>query len=90
MGNFFIPEKWEPWCIEILNPYYRPQTKFAKVMFLQVSVCPHRGVCVFLGCVHGFLGGGCMVFLGGVCGFFGGTCVVWGGRAWFFTVFSGA
>ena len=34
---------------------YRPQTKFAKVMFLQVSVCPHggyacvvapRGVCV--------------------------------------------
>ena len=22
------------------SPYYRPQTKFAKVMFLQVSVCP--------------------------------------------------
>ena len=24
--------------------YYRPQTKFAKVMFLQVSVCPQGGV----------------------------------------------
>ena len=23
--------------------YYRSQTKFAKVMFLQVSVCPHGG-----------------------------------------------
>ena len=23
---------------------YRPQTKFAKVMFLHVSVCPHGGV----------------------------------------------
>ena len=26
--------------------FYRPQTKFAKVMFLQVSVCPHGGACV--------------------------------------------
>ena len=25
--------------------YYRPQTKFAKVMFSQVSVCPRWGVC---------------------------------------------
>ena len=25
--------------------YYRPQTKFAKVMFSQVSVCPQGGVC---------------------------------------------
>ena len=25
--------------------FYRPQTKFAKVMFSQVSVCPQRGVC---------------------------------------------
>ena len=23
--------------------HYRPQTKFAKAMFLQVSVCPHGG-----------------------------------------------
>ena len=29
--------------------FYRPQTKFAKVMFLQVSVCPHgRGACMVL------------------------------------------
>ena len=28
-----------------LKRFYRPQTKFAKVMFLQVSVCP-RGVCL--------------------------------------------
>ena len=27
-----------------LLPYYRTQTKFAKVMFSQVSVCPHKGV----------------------------------------------
>ena len=25
--------------------YYRPQMKFAKVMFSQVSVCPQGGVC---------------------------------------------
>ena len=29
-------------CI-FLNIYYRPQTKFAKVMFSQVSVCPQGG-----------------------------------------------
>ena len=29
--------------------YYRPQTKFAKVMFSQVSVCPQEGVCHPLG-----------------------------------------
>ena len=27
----------------LLLNYYRPQTKFAKVMFSQVSVCPQRG-----------------------------------------------
>ena len=26
---------------------YRPQTKFAKVVFSQVSVCPQRGVCLW-------------------------------------------
>ena len=56
--------------------YYRPQTKFAKVMFLQVSVCPHgghawllHGVCVVAprggmrGCCWGdawLLWGACM------------------------------
>ena len=51
-----------------------------KIMFLQVSVCPHGGACVvFSGKgVHGFFGegGACVVFFGGVCSFFGG-------RAWF-------
>ena len=36
--------------------YYHPQTKFAKVMFLQVSVCPQgghawQGGCAWWGCV---------------------------------------
>ena len=38
---------------------YRPQTKFAKVMFLQVSVCPHGGACMVVP------GGACMVAPGG-------------------------
>ena len=33
--------------------FYRPQTKFAKVMFSQVSVCPQGGM-------HGRGGGACM------------------------------
>ena len=49
--------------------YYRPQTKFAKVMFLQVSVCP-RG-----GSMRGCSEGACVVA--------GGACVVApGGCAW--------
>ena len=52
---------------------YRPQTKFAKVMFLQVSVCPHRGgVC-------GFIRGACVVLFGGAC------VVLFGGHAWFYS-----
>ena len=54
--------------------YYRPQTKFAKVMFLQVSVCPHRGV----GVVCMFFLGGCMVLFGGHAWFY------LGGHAWFY------
>ena len=27
------------------NIFYRPQTKFAKAMFSQVSVCPQGGLC---------------------------------------------
>ena len=42
--------------------FYRPQTKFAKVMFLQVSVCPHGG-CAWL-------------IQGGMCGCSEGVCVV--------------
>ena len=67
--------------------FYRPQTKFAKVMFLQVSVCPQggrawllpggaRGACVVKGGVHGE-GGACVV-KGGMRGE-GGACVAKGG-----------
>ena len=69
--------------------HYRPQTKFAKVMFLQVSVCPHRGACVVLfgrgACVVLF-GGHAWFYLGGVHGF-----IWWGmhgfirGHAWFYS-----
>ena len=40
---------------------YRPQTKFAKVMFLQMSVCPQGGV-------RAWLPGACMVKGGGMHG----------------------
>ena len=56
-----------------MDSYYCPQTKFAKVMFLQVSVCPHwGGMC-------GFIQGGHAWFFWGVCGFIWGACVVFGG-----------
>ena len=65
-------------CQELIN--YRPQTKLAKVMFLQVSVCPHwGGACVVLfGGVCVVLFGGPCVFLfrGGMHGFIWGGCVV--------------
>ena len=38
--------------------YYRPQTKFAKVMFLQVSVCPQGGWLTWQGAC--MAGGVCM------------------------------
>ena len=66
--------------------YYFLQTKFAKVMFLQVSVCPQQGgACMVAG------GGGvvaCVFFSrgGGMHGFFGGRAWFFGGHAWFFTV----
>ena len=42
-----------------MRVYYRPQTKFAKVMFLQVSVILSTGGCAWL------LRGACVVALGG-------------------------
>ena len=55
--------------------HYRPQTKFAKVMFLQVSVCPHGGACVVAA-------GGCGVCVVAARG--EGACMVAArGRAWF-------
>ena len=58
--------------------HYRPQTKFVKVMFLQVSVCP-QGERAWL-----LPGGGCVWLLWGACMVArGGACVVApGGCAW--------
>ena len=52
----------------VVRYYYRRQTKFAKVMFLQVSVCPRGGM-------HG---------CGGVCGCSGEghTWLLLGGHVW--------
>ena len=49
--------------------FYRPQMKFAKVMFWQVSVCPHggEGACMVA------LEGACVVFSGGLAWFFQGA-----------------
>ena len=47
-------------CMLFTHDFYRPQTKFAKVMFLQVSVILSTG-------------GACMVARGGVRGCLGGS-----------------
>ena len=60
--------------------YYRPQTKFAKVMFLQVSVCPQGEGHAWLltGGVRGCSWGACVVAPGG-----GHAWLLWGGEhAW--------
>ena len=50
----------------ITIPFYYPQTKFAKVMFLQVSVCLQGGVCVVApGGMHGCSRGACVIAPGG-------------------------
>ena len=43
----------------LLPNFYRPKTKFAKVMFLHVSVSHsvHRGACMVVGGMHGCWGG---------------------------------
>ena len=59
--------------------YYRPQTKFAKVMFSQVSVCPQgEGACMVEGHALKRVRVACMV--GGMCG--RGACVVGACIAW--------
>ena len=77
---------------QYMHNIYRPQTKFAKVMFLQVSVCPQeggmrgcsggRGGCVWLLRGHAWLlwGGmhGCS--WGGICGEEGHAWQRGGGR----------
>ena len=77
--------------------YYRPQTKFAKVMFLQASVilltwggvrgCSRGGVRGFIWGGHAWFypGGACVVLFGGRAWFYSGGCMVLsGGRAWFY------
>ena len=72
-------------CSRTSSFHYRPQTKFAKVMFSQVSVCPQGGGRVWQeGGMHGggMRGRGACMAEGmygwgeGVCG--RGACVVWG------------
>ena len=64
-----------PLLNKICSFYYRPQTTFAKVMFLHVCVCPQRegmhgrGACIEGGCA----------WQGGVPGF--GACMA-GGHVW--------
>ena len=55
--------------------FYRPQTKFAKVMFLHlfVSHSVHRGGACMVAGGHAWLQGACMV---------GRECVLAGGHAW--------
>ena len=79
--------------VSYVNCYYRPQTKFAKVMFLQVSVCPQGGGVHGMGDMHSrghawwgsVCSRGCAcwgeggVCAGGMCD--GGTSVA-GGCAW--------
>ena len=56
--------------------HYRLQKKFAKVMFLQVSVCPYGGTCMAGG--HVWLGG--CVWLGGHAWL--GACIAGGVHGW--------
>ena len=75
----------------MITTCYCPQTKFAKVMFSQVSVCPQGGACMG-GCVTGegvcmaegdMHGRGC-AWWGSMCG--RGECMAgehtWWGCAW--------
>ena len=72
-------------------PYYRPQTKFAKVMFLHVSVCPQgKGACMAGGmhgrgaCMTGGVHGWRAYMVGGMHGrrhLWQGACMA-GGCAW--------
>ena len=45
--------------------FYRPQTKFAKVMFSQVTVCPQDGLCLCLSVQRGLCPAGCLSGGGG-------------------------
>ena len=71
--------------VQRITHFYRPQTKFAKVMFLQVSVCPQGGVCMVAprGGVHGCSRGACMVVPRGRAWLLQGACMFApGGHGW--------
>ena len=86
VSDLSIPTNSRSWAKGIMKKrdFYRPQTKFAKVMFLQVSVCPQGGVhgCQGVWMVAGGMRGeeghawqrGACVVKGGMCGK--------GGHAW--------
>ena len=61
---------------------YRPQKKFVKVMFSQVSVCPGGGLCVMGACVVGGCYGSGAYMAGVVGGMCGGGHSWQGGLAW--------
>ena len=67
---------------------YRPQTKFAKVVFTGVCLSTLGGHAWFyLGGVHGFIWGACVVLFGGMHGFIRGGGDAWfysGGHVWFY------
>ena len=60
-----------------MRHFYRAQTKFAKVMFLQVSVCPWGGACVAGGMHGGGAHGGGHAWQGACMA--GEGCAWWGG-----------
>ena len=71
-GEFYLSHQHLSWPLY----FYRPQTKFAKVMFLQASVCPQGGG------VRGCSWGGCVVAPGGVRGCSRGDAWLLRGDAW--------
>ena len=77
-----LPVRYCYWCKMFAIHCYRPQTKFAKVMFLQVSVCPQGGACVVAGGHAWWRGcawqrGACLAK--GTCMAKGGPCMAKGG-----------
>ena len=87
------------YAIEYMQYFYRPQTKFAKVMFSQVSVCPPwggggcgRGACMAVVGGHAWHRGvwqwGMACVTRGAC-MDGRGCVWWGGHVWKGGVYGG-
>ena len=82
-------DQWLHHRVLSFSSFYRPQTKFAKVMFFTGVCLSTRGGCV---CVV-LLGGHVWFYLGGCAWFYSGMCMVlfrgcaWfclGGHAWFY------